>query len=138
MTFQVHISERLPEIIVSDPWRLRQIISNLLTNAFKFTKQGKVSLSIAPHENRMNSDGTPSINIEIKDSGCGIDPQFQPHVFTPFRQEDNSHALGRTGAGLGLAISKRLAELLNGSLTFTSAVGKGSVFSFALSRVKED
>ena len=115
----------VPQRIWGDPGRLRQIISNLVGNAIKFTAQGEVVLSVVAL-----SETITDVNLlfEVKDSGIGIDDATKAKLFVPFSQGDGSTTRKYGGTGLGLAISKRLIELMKGRIGLRSEVGKGSVF----------
>ncbi len=120
------IAPGVPEQILGDERRIRQILINLLNNAVKFTSRGSVILRIAPA-----LDGTRRfLDFSIEDSGIGISPEMLARLFQPFTQADSK--LNRTygGTGLGLSISKRLAEAMGGSLCVTSTPGEGSTFTF--------
>jgi signal transduction histidine kinase/CheY-like chemotaxis protein len=119
----------VPEAIVGDVTRLRQILFNLLANAIKFTEHGGVAVRIEatgtgpdPHE----------IRIDVRDTGIGISPESQSRLFISFSQADASTARRFGGTGLGLAISKRLTELMGGRMWVESEPGVGSTFSFTL------
>jgi len=115
----------IPRELVGDPTRLRQVITNLLGNAVKFTEKGWVELSLKCgelHEDRVQ------LRIQISDSGTGIPLDVQKHLFQPFVQADGSHTRRFGGTGLGLAISKQLTELMGGTIDFKSRPGEGSVF----------
>ncbi|MEG3082080.1 PAS domain S-box protein [Sphingomonas sp. PB2P12] len=120
-------AENLPKMVVGDGLRLRQIVLNLLGNAVKFTEHGRVTLraSIQP-------GGTPSIVIEVEDTGIGIAPDRQAAVFEQFVQAETGTASKFGGTGLGLAISAQLARLMNGKLTLTSVLGEGTRFFLSL------
>jgi PAS domain S-box-containing protein len=122
------VLSRLPDTIVSDPTRLKQILLNLVGNAIKFTEHGGVKISVS-------QEHTPTgkmLRFDVSDSGIGITPQQQANLFRPFRQADGSTTRKFGGTGLGLAICKRLAHMLDGELTVTSEAGKGSTFSILL------
>jgi PAS domain S-box-containing protein len=123
------IAPNVPNDLVGDPTRLRQVLLNLIGNAIKFTEAGEASL-------RVTLDGdssTPtSLRFAISDTGIGIPSEKVDRVFEPFRQADSSTTRRFGGSGLGLTISKRLVELMGGRLWVESEVGKGSVFSFAV------
>ena len=125
----VDLSFSLPErpvMIQADPRRMSQIISNLVANAIKFT-DGSGSVNVRAWE-----DGGLA-RIEVIDTGCGIEPEFMPHVFERFRQQDSSMSRKKGGVGLGLAIARSLAELQGGKLTARSeGLGKGCVFTLEL------
>ena len=106
----------------TDRQRLEQILRNLLSNAFKFTEQGKVELSI-----RRASDD--QIALSVTDTGIGISEDQQKTVFEPFRQADGTISRKYGGTGLGLSISRELVRLLGGTLALRSAEGEGSTFT---------
>ncbi|HEX5015900.1 MAG TPA: GAF domain-containing protein [Candidatus Limnocylindrales bacterium] len=130
------MGEGLPEAIVGDAGRLRQIVLNLLSNAIKFTEQGEVVLSVEAEppggDARPNSPWT--VTIEVKDTGIGIPPERMDLLFQSFSQVDASISRRYGGTGLGLAISRRLAESMGGALTATSTgvAGEGSTFRLVL------
>ena len=117
-----------PEKMFSDSTRIRQILLNLLGNSCKFTEKGKVVLSVAGKI----VEGESWIHFTIADSGIGIDPERIPELFEEFTQADNSATRKFGGTGLGLTISKRLAQLLGGDIHATSEPGKGSSFTLFL------
>jgi signal transduction histidine kinase/ActR/RegA family two-component response regulator len=108
-----------------DPLRLRQILLNLLGNAIKFTEVGHVRLSARRAEG--------SLSLTVSDTGPGISEEVQQRLFQPFQQADASTTRRHGGTGLGLVISRQLAELMGGTLTLTSRVGQGSSFTLVLS-----
>jgi len=110
-----------------DPMRLRQILLNLLSNACKFTKQGEVALRV-----RKVVDNQSWIELAISDTGIGMTAEQQAKLFEEFSQADASTARHYGGTGLGLAISRKLARMMGGDVTVTSAPGKGSVFTVRL------
>lgn len=113
----------------SDPLRIRQILNNLLSNAFKFTEKGKVSISAEPVRGR---SGQKMVKIMVKDTGIGIAKEKQKAIFEEFTQADASIAGRFGGSGLGLAISKKLTTLLQGTLHVDSVPGEGSCFTLLL------
>ena len=115
--------------LVGDPDRLRQIISNLVSNAIKFTPQGKVSLRVRESKSVAQADHI-SLHVEVSDTGIGIDAQNQKHIFDPFRQADGSTTRRFGGTGLGLSICKQLVELLGGRIGVDSTPATGSTFWF--------
>ena len=127
LALQSSVSSHLPLVVVGDAVRIRQILTNLLANAVKFTSSGSVTLSVAPDQ------GDPTrVRFEVRDTGIGISPTQQKAIFEPFTQADSSTTRRFGGSGLGLAISRRLADLLGGSLSLESHPGEGSKFSFAI------
>lgn len=119
----------VPDIVVGDPLRLQQIISNLLGNAIKFTAQGEIMLTVERQNPSPTSDGVWLL-VHIKDTGIGISPDKQALIFDVFTQADSSTARRFGGSGLGLAISRRLVQMMDGEITVQSEIGKGSTFSF--------
>ncbi len=128
ISFDVRYERPLPEKIVTDPTRLRQILSNLLGNAIKFTDSGGVSLRVFADKTNSNR-----LCFAVKDSGVGLSPEEQKRLFQPFSQADSSTTRRFGGTGLGLALSRRLAYALDGELTLVqSARGEGSVFQLSI------
>jgi signal transduction histidine kinase len=121
-----HLPPDVPMFLMGDPARLRQILTNLLGNAVKFTESGEVVLAIRGH-----ASGKPGqIEFAVSDTGIGIPPDKLEGVFEDFIQADSSITRKYGGTGLGLGISRRLVECMGGRLTATSAVGHGSTFRF--------
>lgn len=116
----------LPESVVTDGFRLKQILINLLGNAVKFTSQGAISLSLAC------DSAEETLIFEVADSGIGIAPDDLDKLFKPFSQVDGSSTRGYGGTGLGLFISRELAQKLGGQLTCESLAGEGSIFSLTI------
>jgi signal transduction histidine kinase/ActR/RegA family two-component response regulator len=121
-----HAGPQLPSIIRVDRLRLQQVITNLLTNALKFTKTGSITLQLTT---TTNADGAMILRGEIVDTGIGIADDNLVHIFEQFTQVENFHPDIR-GVGLGLNICKQLVTLMGGELGVTSEVGKGSTFWF--------
>ena len=124
----VSFDSDVPDEIVGDLVRLRQIIVNLVSNAIKFTHEGQVELSVGC---RQLKNGVATLEFLVTDSGIGIPPDKLDLIFTEFEQADTSTTRQYGGTGLGLAIASRLVDLMGGNLQVKSEVGKGSVFSFA-------
>ena len=122
LDFRVEVAPESPAYIETDGQRLEQILRNLLSNAFKFTEQGKVELSI-----RRASDG--QIALSVADTGIGISEDKQNAVFEPFRQADGTISRKYGGTGLGLSICRELVRLLGGTLALRSVEGQGSTFT---------
>ncbi|BCE02988.1 response regulator [Marinicellulosiphila megalodicopiae] len=121
------ISSNVPDIICGDPTRVRQILLNLIGNAFKFTKEGEIYVMISLIE--INND-LITLKYEITDTGIGIEQNRQDELFSAFTQADTSISRNYGGTGLGLAISKRLCALMNGEIGFNSELQQGSTFWF--------
>ncbi|MGL1932311.1 MAG: response regulator [Desulfotalea sp.] len=134
--FEVVQDTNLPQMMRTDSQRLQQILRNLVSNAFKFTSEGTVSLDIScPPEGKLigtNLEGQKSIKFAVKDDGIGIPAEQQENIFQAFRQADGSTSRKYGGTGLGLSISKELSKLLGGFITIESTKGKGSTFSVFL------
>ncbi|HAG39234.1 MAG TPA: histidine kinase, partial [Pseudoalteromonas sp.] len=114
-----------PSHLMGDPGRIRQVVTNLISNAVKFTSQGEVVVSASIEK----TDQDLMLNIKVKDSGIGITEAKQQQLFTPFSQVDASTTREYGGTGLGLAICKQLCELMNGKISLASEPGKGSEFT---------
>jgi CheY-like chemotaxis protein len=114
---------------MGDPLRLRQVILNLIGNAIKFTSEGEIAVHLAPE-----NGGTPPLRIlfSIRDTGIGIPPEQQEHIFQAFEQADSSTTRQYGGTGLGLAISSSIVNLMGGSIGVHSEVGVGSTFYFTV------
>ena len=119
----------LPEWIVGDPTRLRQVLINLLGNAVKFTDEGEVILSVECGD---AAKDTATVRFTVKDTGIGIATENQQTIFEAFQQSDSSVTREFGGTGLGLSISERIVKLMGGEIHVESAPGKGSSFSFAV------
>lgn len=129
IALETTLERPLPEKIVSDPKRLRQVLINTLGNAIKFTEQGKVSLTVSMDR----ASAKPLLCFTVKDTGCGIDPQAHQKLFQPFVQADSSTTRKYGGTGLGLVLSRRLARAMGGDLILAeSNLGKGSTFIFTI------
>ena len=124
LEFETSLASGLPESITTDQQRVEQIVKNLLSNAFKFTEQGAVRLSLEP-------DGE-MVAIHVRDSGIGMTPEQQRRVFEAFQQADGSTSRKYGGTGLGLTISRELSAKLGGKIGIESEPGKGSVFTLYL------
>jgi CheY-like chemotaxis protein/nitrogen-specific signal transduction histidine kinase/HPt (histidine-containing phosphotransfer) domain-containing protein len=115
----------IPEAILSDPVRVRQVVTNLVGNAIKFTEQGGVTVV----SRLVTTDTKPQLNIDVIDTGIGLPSDKLETIFNPFEQADTSITRRFGGTGLGLAISRRFARALGGDITARSELGKGSLFS---------
>ena len=123
------IDDRVPAGLLSDPGRIRQILLNLAGNALKFTEEGEVTLRVTVDD----VDGDlVNVGFEVQDTGIGISPDAQDHLFDPFTQADSSMTRRFGGTGLGLTITARLVEQMGGRIEVESEPGKGSKFRFTL------
>jgi signal transduction histidine kinase/DNA-binding response OmpR family regulator/HAMP domain-containing protein len=139
LEFKVRLSPDLPKSIQTDAKRLQQILKNLLSNAFKFTRQGRVVLDISPAPAAVTFEneslrGQDAIAFSVSDTGIGIQQDKQHIIFEAFQQADGSTSRKYGGTGLGLAISRELSWLLGGEIQLSSAAGEGSKFTLFLPR----
>ncbi len=127
LAFSVEIDETLPDILLGDAQRLRQVVVNLAGNAIKFTEKGSVSIEVS-----CVSDGDEEVEVKFsfKDTGIGIAEEYQNFIFETFSQVDGSLTRQHGGTGLGLAISYKLVELMGGKLQVKSRPGEGACFWF--------
>ena len=125
----IHIDSRVPERIKTDPIRLKQILTNLLSNAFKFTERGSVSLHVTLKQ-PPNNKNICGLMIEVVDTGIGLDEGQQTGLFQAFNELSGKGK--HNGAGLGLVICKRLIELLGGEIGVSSSLGRGATFWLSL------
>lgn len=119
------IDPTMPADVVGDDYRLRQVIINLTGNAIKFTQKGRVMVNVV-------RESPERWQIRIMDTGAGIPQEAQPYIFDPFRQADNAMTRENRGIGLGLSITRQLVELMGGTISLESEVGKGSTFIVSL------
>jgi len=140
LEFNVQVSPKLPPAMQTDGKRLQQILTNLLSNAFKFTSKGEVRLRIEPAASGWSMGhpvldrADPAIAFSVVDTGIGIPPNKQRLIFEAFQQADGSTSREYGGTGLGLSISRELARLLGGEIRVASAQGEGSTFTLYLPR----
>ncbi len=123
------VDEQVPNSIFGDVTRLRQILVNLLNNAIKFTEEGEIVVQVSGME---YGEGSELIHFSVRDTGIGIPPDRVDRLFQPFSQVDASTTRKYGGTGLGLVISKRLAELMGGRMWLESEAGAGSTFHFTI------
>ena len=129
----VRIAPGLPDKLIGDPGRMRQILTNLIGNAVKFTDQGHVMVDINWRETeKVNDADRLAISIAVRDTGIGIPAEKLETIFDKFSQVDGSSTRKHEGTGLGLAIATRLVELMGGKIEVESEVGVGSTFSFTV------
>ena len=127
LDLRLQVEPDVPDVLVGDPFRLRQIVVNLLGNAIKFTARGGVGIRV---ELERQVDSKITLHFRMSDTGVGIAGEQQAEIFEPFRQADGSTTRQYGGTGLGLAICTRLVELMGGHIWLESRVGEGSVFHF--------
>lgn len=123
-----YIAPDVPETITADPGRLRQVLINLLGNALKFTDEGGVTVAVS----RAEKNGAPALRIAVSDSGPGLEKDDINRIFKDFEQVDGSSTRRHGGAGLGLAITKRIVDAMNGAISVASTPGEGSEFAVLL------
>ena len=141
LEFAIDLDPEVPEAFVTDRSKLQQVLNNLLGNAFKFTREGKVTLRLAPAEHAMltrigAAADEKHLALSVLDTGIGIPEDRVESIFEAFEQVDSSTSRHYGGSGLGLAIARRLAQLLGGHLLLDSEQGKGSCFTLVLPLVE--
>lgn len=140
LKYVIEVSEDVPQFIYGDRMKLKQVLINLIGNAVKFTNQGWIALRIwvekANEDLTTNQDESIYLAIEVEDTGYGISEEFMNRIFSPFEQS----ALGKSfgGTGLGLILSKRIVELLGGSIQVTSLEGVGTCFKILIPVIAAD
>src|SRR3990167_321135 len=132
IAFGAYIDPAVPEWLVGDSMRIRQVLNNILSNAVKFTESGEISINVRLIKTAITNDKKLTLLIEVKDTGIGITPEAYMRLFEPFMQGDTSISRKYGGTGLGLAISKRLVELMGGTINVESELGRGSKFWFTI------
>ena len=130
VSFNILLDEDVPEHIKSDPVRVRQILTNLLGNALKFTERGSVDLFVSAGDK--TESGRQSVLFKVVDTGVGIPKDRQEQVFESFSQADTSIGRQYGGTGLGLSIVKKLVEMLGGTISLDSEIGSGSTFEISM------
>ncbi|MBN1819056.1 MAG: response regulator, partial [Sedimentisphaerales bacterium] len=128
LAFQVDLAEELPSLVRTDPARVRQCLVNLLTNAVKFTDQGHVALRVQLE----HKQEALFLRFDVEDTGIGIEEEKLAEIFTAFSQADTSHTRRFGGTGLGLTITRQLAQLLGGSVTVQSQPKEGTLFTLRI------
>jgi CheY-like chemotaxis protein len=123
------LDANLPEMAIGDPLHLRQILWHLVGNAVKFTREGQVEVRASA---RQADVGQVTVTVEVRDTGVGIAPEQLREIFESFRQLETGLSRSHGGLGLGLAVARKLVELLNGTIHVTSELGQGSSFSVQL------
>lgn len=139
LTLVIKIDPAIPHTIISDEFRLQQILRNLLSNAFKFTKTGEIRIEVAIAQNSsdaaaivIDAQHPIGLTFQVVDTGIGITPQVQNKLFEPFVQADTSTTRQYGGTGLGLTICRRIVELMQGQIGVESQPDKGSTFWFSI------
>jgi hypothetical protein len=129
LNFGTEVEPDVPDVLFGDPLRLRQVLVNLVGNAFKFTDAGGVSVRVGVETQTVSE---VVILVQVTDTGIGIPAEKHELIFDAFRQVDGTRARNYEGTGLGLTISARLVKLMGGSIALQSEIGKGSTFSFTV------
>jgi two-component system sensor histidine kinase/response regulator len=124
-----HVEQEVPDLLIGDAGRLRQVILNLVGNAIKFTDEGEVVVDVRVCSDPA-SDGQVNLCFEVRDTGIGIPKDKQAKIFRAFEQEDSSTTRKYGGTGLGLTIASQIVELMGGQISVESESGRGSVFTF--------
>ena len=128
----IEIQEEFPTAMLLDEVRLRQVLLNIVGNAVKFTESGHIKLSMKKENKNINDNNVINLVISVEDTGMGIPENEQQRIFESFTQQSGQNIKKFGGTGLGLSISKKLVEMMNGDITVTSSVGKGSTFTITL------
>jgi signal transduction histidine kinase/CheY-like chemotaxis protein len=128
----VRVQPDLPHTVIGDFGRIRQVVTNLLGNAVKFTESGQVVIDVSGDERSDDGAQVLSLRVEVRDTGVGIPAEEQGKVFDQFSQADGSSTRQHQGTGLGLSISKGLVEMMGGEIGVQSVLGEGSVFWFTV------
>ena len=130
LDLKYQVDSSLPDYVIGDPFRLRQIILNLVGNAIKFTENGHVKLTICPAPTTVTAEDEYAFEFAVSDTGIGIQADKKNLIFDTFQQADGSTTRKFGGTGLGLSISRKLVQLMGGELWVDSIPGEGSTFSF--------
>ncbi len=126
LKFDMVVSADMPELLYGDEKRIEQVVVNLISNAFKFTKEGSVTLNLNTNPEDL------TWNIEVTDTGIGIPPHAINVIFEEFRQVDGSYSRAYKGSGLGLAITRNIVRMMNGKISVKSVIDNGSTFTVTL------
>ena len=126
LQLRLTIERDVPQLIIGDPTRIWQILNNLVGNAIKFTDDGEITVNVSVKERVVSKT---CLTINVKDTGVGIEEEAKSKLFQPFIQEDTTTSRKFGGTGLGLVISKKLADLMGGDITMDSKAGGGSTFT---------
>ena len=131
LEFYIDTADVVNENVLCDKLRLNQVLLNLLSNAMKFTKPGGI-VSVRVIQKGSAAAGWASYDFQVKDTGIGMSKEFQEHVFEPFEREQTSTVSGIQGTGLGMAITKNIVDMMDGTISVASEEGKGSIFTVSL------
>lgn len=137
LDFQVESDPDIPEVLLLDEIRIRQILMNLIGNAVKFTDRGYIKISVHPYNPFGCREDSCGLMFSIEDTGIGIPAKEQKRIFRAFEQQEGQENVKYGGTGLGLAISRQLVELMDGEIRVHSKKGEGSVFYFILKNVQK-
>lgn len=132
LTLHVDRGAGLPERLLGDPFRLRQVLNNLLSNALRFTPSGSVSVSVLPDSGPPEGEGRSRLTFAVRDTGIGIPPQAQTHIFENFELAEHYLNKRYGGSGLGLSIARQVVERMGGEIRLESAEGQGSTFTVSV------
>ncbi|MGN7298952.1 response regulator [Ferdinandcohnia sp. SAFN-114] len=127
LQFSINVEKGLPPFLYNDEQKIQQVLRNLLSNAFKFTREGEIKLDISSY---LEDNSNPAFSFSVIDSGIGIPTEKQQLIFEAFQQADGTTSRKYGGTGLGLSISREIAALLGGKIVLQSEEGKGSTFTF--------
>src|SRR5690606_14129675 len=123
---KAEVDKEVPFVVMADPKRLRQILTNLIGNGLKFTEQGGLTVKVSTNAQHVTApEGGIALRYEVIDTGIGMSPEVAAKLFQPFTQADNSTTRRFGGTGLGLSIAHRLVEAMGGQIGVTSQEGKG-------------
>lgn len=125
----INVAKTISPVLLGDPYRLNQILINLVSNAIKFTEQGGVSINVNLQQ---ETEKNQQLSISVSDTGIGMSAEFQKSLFQPFAQDKNNHYQTNAGTGLGLSITKQLVEMMGGSIRVSSKLGTGTTFEVLL------
>ncbi|MEM8501189.1 MAG: ATP-binding protein [Pseudomonadota bacterium] len=133
LSYHISLSDELPDALLADEQRIKQVLLNIINNAIKFTDNGSITLAVSKgHAADFESPGTATVDFRVSDTGMGISTQAQATIFDAFTQADTCASRQHGGTGLGLAISKQLVNAMGGDILLSSTIGKGSEFRVSL------
>ncbi len=130
LDFKILVDPKLPPVLYGDSMRVKQVIINLLTNAVKYTEEGRILFQVKAD----NNEGISKLTISVQDTGMGMTEEAVEKIFSKFERFDPKKNINVEGTGLGMAITKSLIELMNGEITVKSTYGEGSTFTFTLNQ----